>query len=191
MFIGDQHHSNLTRGVLEKVKGRYQGACIPFREGFASGVVPVIQAPDGSLFIGGTNRGWGSVGPKEFALERVVWTGKVPFEIYDMKVKPDGFELTFTEPMDKAVASDAANYDLKTYTYVFQSDYGSPEVDKTTPTVKSATVGEDGKSVRLVIDGMQIGHVHDLRVEKLRSKEGKPLLHPVAYYTLWNLPDDR
>jgi glucose/arabinose dehydrogenase len=191
MFLGDQHHSNLTRGVLEKVKGRYQGACIPFREGFASGVVPVIQAPDGSLFVGGTNRGWGSVGPKEFALERVVWTGKVPFEIYDMKVKPDGFELTFTEPLDKAAASEVANYDLKTYTYIYQSDYGSPEVDRTDPTIKSATLGANGKSVRLVIDGLQIGHVHELKVEKLRSKEGKPLLHPVAYYTLWNLPDGK
>ncbi|CAA9394471.1 MAG: probable large, multifunctional secreted protein, partial [uncultured Phycisphaerae bacterium] len=107
LFVGDQHHSNITRCVLEKVNGRLQGVAIPFASGFASGIVPMLQSPkDGSLFVGGTNRGWGSVGPKPFALERVVWTGKVPFELYDMKVAPDGFTLTFTEPVDKATAGD-------------------------------------------------------------------------------------
>ena len=48
LFVGDQHHSNLTRVVLEKVDGRYQGVCIPFKWGFSSGIVPTKQAPDGS-----------------------------------------------------------------------------------------------------------------------------------------------
>jgi hypothetical protein len=198
LFVGDQHHSNVTRVVLEKVNGRSQGVAIPFRSGFGSGIVPMTQAPDGSFLVGGTNRGWGSLGPKEFALERLIWTGKAPFEIYDMKVQPDGFVLTFTQPVDKATAGDVKNYDLKTYAYIYQAEYGSPEVDQTTPTVKSATVGEDGKSVRLVVDGLQIGHVHELHADNLRSaggegaggaEGGKPLLHPVAYYTLWNLPE--
>jgi hypothetical protein len=189
LFIGDQHHSNIVRGVMEKVNGRYQGVIIPLRYGFSSGIVPMIQAPDGSVFVGGTNRGWGAVGPKEFALERMVWTGKTPFEMYDMKVQPDGFVITFTEPVDKATAGDVKNYDLKTFSYIYQADYGSPEVDQTTPTVKSATVADDGKSVRLVVDGLKIGSIHELHVPKLRSAQGdKPVVHPVAYYTLWNIP---
>ena len=139
MFCADQHHSNIGRFVLDKVKGRYQGVCFPFREGFASGIVPMIQAADGSFFVGGTNRGWGCRGPKEFSLERLVWTGKTPFEMYDMKLKPDGFDLTFTEPVDKATAGDAANYKMTTFRYVYRADYGSPEVDPTTCTIKSAT----------------------------------------------------
>ena len=61
---------------------------------------------DGSLFVGGTNRGWGSRGSKPFALERLVWTGKVPFEIHEMHARPDGFELTFTQPVDPKTAGD-------------------------------------------------------------------------------------
>src|SRR3954466_7470875 len=44
-FVGDQHHSNLTRCVLENVNGRLQGVMIPFASGFGSGDVPVIQSP--------------------------------------------------------------------------------------------------------------------------------------------------
>ena len=100
LFVGDQTHSTVMRVYLEKVNGHYQGACFPFRQGFGSGNVPIRFAPDGSLIVGGTNRGWGSRGPKPFALERLVWTGKTPFEIHEMHAKPDGFELTFTQPID-------------------------------------------------------------------------------------------
>ena len=193
LFVGDQHHSNITRVVLDEVKGRYNSVAIPFRSGFGSGIVPIVQAPDGSMFVGGTNRGWGSVGPKEYALERLVWTGKVPFEVFDMKVLPDGFELTFTEPVDKSTAADVKSYAMKTWTYVFQAEYGSPEVDATTATVKSATVSDDGLKVKLAVDGMQIGHLHELTLPGVRSAKDSTLglLHPVAWYTLWNIPDGK
>lgn len=189
LFVGDQHHSNLTRVVLEQVDGRYQGVAIPFRTNFASGVVPVLQAPDGSLLAGGTNRGWGSVGPKEYALERVVWTGKTPFELLDMKATPDGFELAFTRPVDKTTANDVKSYSMETFTYIYQAEYGSPEVDRTKPTVRTATVSDDGLRVRLIVDGLQVGHVHELKLPGVRAETGNaPLLHPVAWYTLWNIP---
>ncbi len=190
LFVSDQTHSVVNRCFLEKVKGFYQGACFPFRKGFGSGNVPLIQCPDGSLYSGGTDRGWGARGGSRFALDRVVWTGKIPFEIHEMRIKPDGFELTFTKPVESKAAADPASYALKTYTYQFRSQYGSPEVDHTTPTIKSAEVAADGKSVRLFVDGLQIGHVHELKAVGLRSKQaGHPLLHDIAYYTLWNLPE--
>lgn len=184
LFVGDQTHSTVMRVFLEKVNGRYQGACFPFRAGFGSGVVPVRQGKDGSLFVGGTNRGWGSRGPKPFAIERLVWTGKTPFEVHEMRAKPDGFELTFTRPVDAATAADVKSYALETYTYIYQSNYGSPEVDRTTPEITRATPGADGRSVRLTVKGLQEGHVHDLKLPGVRSAEGEPLLHPQAYYTL-------
>ena len=128
------------RVFLEKVQGRYQGACFPFRQGFGSGNVPVRFAPDGSLIAGGTSRGWGSRGTKSFAVERVVWTGKTPFEIHEMRARPDGFELTFTQPVDPKTAGDPASYKLLTYTYIYQASYGSPEVDHTYPEIDRAEV---------------------------------------------------
>src|SRR3954451_12425899 len=140
------------RVFLEKQSnGRYQGACFPFRAGFGSGVVPVRQGKDGSLFVGGTNRGWGSRGSKQFAVERLVWTGKTPFEIHEMRAKPDGFELTFTKPIDSGTAGALTSYTMNTFTYIFQAAYGSPEVDKTTAKITKVEVGADNKSVRLYV----------------------------------------
>jgi glucose/arabinose dehydrogenase len=188
LFVGDQTHSTIMRVTLEKVNGHYQGACYPFKQGFGSGCVPVRFGPDGSLFVGGTNRGWGSRGTKPFAIERLVWTGKTPFEVQEMKAKPDGFELTFTKPIDPVSAGKVDSYTMKTFTYIYRAEYGSPEVDQTKPTITKVEVGKDGKSARLYVDRLQEGHIHDLALTGVRSSEGQPLLHPQAYYTLNYIP---
>lgn len=189
MFVTDQSYSTVMRCYLEKVKGHYQGVCFPFLEGFDSGSLGLEMTENGKMFVGGTNRGWGSRGRKPFAVERVDWTGKVPFEIHEMRAKSDGFELTFTEPVDKASVEAIDSYKLSTYTYIYQESYGSPEVDHTEPTITKAVAGADGKSVRLYIDGLQEGHVHELHSEGIKSTKGLPLLHSAAYYTLNYIPE--
>jgi glucose/arabinose dehydrogenase len=188
MFVADQSHSTVMRVFLEKVDGRYQGACFMLREGFSSGNLSLLFAPDGSLLVYGTNRGWGSRGRESFALERMIWTGTQPFEVLEMHARHDGFELMFTEAVDPKTASDTDSYDLKTYTYIYQKTYGSPEVDATTPEITKAVVGSDGKSVRLHVDELQLGHVHELHLDGVRSAGGKPLVHAAAYYTMNHIP---
>ncbi|MFN8857061.1 MAG: hypothetical protein ACK50P_15960, partial [Planctomycetaceae bacterium] len=153
-------------------------------EGFGSGSLGLELTANGSLFVGGTNRGWGSRGNKPFAVERLDWTGKVPFEIQTMRAKPDGFELTFTQPVDTQMAGNPESYKLETYTYIFQASYGSPVVDQATAKVEQATVSADRKSVRLKIAGLREGHIHELNADGVRSEQGLPLLHKQAYYNL-------
>jgi glucose/arabinose dehydrogenase len=188
LFIGDQMASTVMRVFLEKVNGRYQGACFPFREGFDSGNLSLQFAGDGSLFVYGTDRGWTAVGGKDYALQRLVWTGKVPFEVKEMRAAPDGFDLVFTQPVDPASAAKVASYTIKSYTYIYQSSYGSPEVDITSPVIKSVGVSPDRLSAHMVVDGLVPGHIHELHLSGVRSARGDPLLHDAAYYTLNNLP---
>ncbi len=188
MFVGDQSHSTIMRCNLEKVADRYQGACFMFRQGIGSGTLPLLMHPNGMMFVGGTNRGWGSRGGKPYSLERLVWTGQMPFEVREMLAKPDGFELTFTQPVDPKTAGDIASYKMTTYTYIFQASYGSPEVDHTTPKITKIVVADDNKSARLYIDKLQRGHIHELHMPGVRSAGGLPLLHDVGYYTLNNIP---
>ena len=105
-----------------------------------------------------------------------------------MKVRPDGFELLFTESVDPKSAADPASYSIETYTYIYQSTYGSPEVDQTKPAIKSITVAPDGRSARLVLSELAEGHVHELRAAGVRSTSGQALLHDTAYYTLFYIP---
>jgi len=188
LFVGEHTDSTVMRVFLEKVGGHWQGACFPFRKGFASGVLSLEFARDGSLFTYGTDRGWGARGGNAFALQSLRWTGKVPFEIREMRARADGFELTFTEPVDEKTVAEPASYKLETYTYIYQATYGSPEVDATTPDIKTITVAPDKMSARLVVDGLQPGHVHELHAAGVRSAKGAPLLHDAAYYTLFFLP---
>ncbi len=187
LFVGDQTHSTVMRVTLEKVNGRYQGACHPFRRGFDSGSLGLEFAKDGSMFIFGTDRGWGARGGKPFALQRLVWTGKTPFEIHEMRAQPDGFELRFTEPVD-ASAADPASYSLGTHTVIYQSSYGSPKVDQTTAKVVAVKIAADKRSARLTVEGLVEGHVHELHAAGVKSAQGQPLLHDVAYYTLNQIP---
>lgn len=188
LFVGDQTHSTVMRVFLEMVDGQYQGVCFPFREGFGSGSLGLEFAPNGSLYVFGTDRGWGSRGGKPFALQSLTWTGKLPFEIYEMKAKSDGFEFSFTEPVDFATAGDPKSYTIESYTYIYHSSYGGPEVDQTVPKIKEIKVSPDGKSARLIIDGLVEGHVHEFHLPGLRSAGGEALLHDAAFYTLNKIP---
>lgn len=188
LFIADHSHSNISRVFVEEVNGIKQGVVFPFLKGLKSGPIGGRMNERGQLFAGGSDRGWGSRGGKPFAFERVDWTGKVPFEVHEMRAKPDGFELTFTEPVDSKTASDPASYSGREFTYIYQAGYGSPEVDDVIPKITKAVVGADNKSVRLTFDTLTKGHIHELHLDGVKSANGKPVLHPVAYYTLNEIP---
>ncbi|MDP4585129.1 MAG: hypothetical protein NWT04_14550 [Verrucomicrobiales bacterium] len=188
VFVGEQTHSKIHRVFLEKVNGLYQGAMFPFLEGFKSGNIALRLSDDGALFTSGSNRGWGARGGMPYNFERINWTGRVPFEIHEMRALPDGFELTFTQPVDKASAIDAS-FKMTAYTYIYQKAYGSPEVDQVTPKVTVASVADDGLSLKLEVEPLTRGHVHELESAGLKTTAGgHGLLHPQAYYTLNEIP---
>ncbi|QDV48149.1 hypothetical protein Enr17x_01580 [Gimesia fumaroli] len=187
-FVGEFTQASMQRVFLEKVDGEYQGACFPFREGFASAVLRMDQGTDGSVFVGLTNRGWSSLGTASYGLQRLVWTGKTPFEIKEMRAQPDGFELVFTEPVDKKTAIDPKSYKLKSYTYNYHSSYGSDEILNKELTLDAITVSDDGMRVQLKTNGLRPLYVHELRAEGVKNSRGQPLLHPQAYYTLNRIP---
>jgi hypothetical protein len=142
---------------------------------------------DGSMFVGGTNRGWGG-GSKPYSLDRLVWTGKTPFEVLEMKARPNGFELKFTQPVDPATAGDVTAYKMKSWTYNYHRDYGDKQRDEQPLTIAKATVSADKQSVILEIDGLKPFYVHELRLPGVKNAEGDKLLHDVGYYTLQKIP---
>ena len=184
MFVCDESKCLVVRVALEKVDGEWQGACLPFRVGFQGGNNRAAFAPDGSLFVGQTDRGWGSTGGKSFGLQRVVWSGEVPFEIETMKLTADGFDVRFTQPVDKSAAATPANWSLSHYHYLYRAAYGSPQQDITPVKVTSASVSADGRTVRLKLPKLRTGKIYELHHANLRAADGTAPLHTAAYYTL-------
>lgn len=215
-YVGDQGQSKVMRMSLEKVKGVWQGAAYAFREGFDCGIIRLTMGEDATLFAGETARGWGSVGPKQQGLERLVWTGKTPFEIKEVKAQPDGFVLTFTQPVDRASAENPASYTIAGFTYLYHRAYGSAPVNRVGCPVRKVVVAADGLSVRLASVCLREGYIHEIRASGVRAAQnnvggvpsprvrndagsprgedtpptsGEPLLHATAYYTLNKIPD--
>ena len=169
---------------------RRQGACYPFRGGLDTGIENVEFSPKGQLIAGGftTSSQWPVRGKEPFAIQRIDWNGVVPFEIREINIRKDGFLITFTQPVDKAAASNPDAYRITTYTHVYDGGYGSPEVDQTTPRVTGATPSDDGLSVRLSLDKITEDHIHDFDLSRITSQAGKSLLHSKAYYTVNEIP---
>lgn len=190
LLVGDQGQSKIMRVDLEKVNGVYQGAAFDFRSGFQSGVLRMAWADDGSLFIGETNRGWGSAGDADEGLQRLAWNNQVPFEMKHVRAMPDGFEVTFTKPVDPETANDLSSYEISSFIYKYYPVYGSPMVDPARGNIKGVKVSEDGLKMRFVVDNLRENYIHHLALYGIRSaEEGHPLLHSSAYYTLNQIPD--
>jgi azurin len=189
LFVGDQGQSKIMRVALEKIKGVYQGVAFPFREGFCSGILRLNWGADGSMFVGMTSRGWGSTGKELFGLQRLEWNGKTPFEMRTVNAKPDGFEIEFTQPVDEKRARDVNAYELTSFTYKYGHNYGSPVINTGNCPIRAISVSSDKMKVRLVVDSMKLGYIHEIKVAGVRSADNFALLHNFAYYTLNNIPD--
>lgn len=189
-FVGDQGQSKVMRVYQEKVKGEYQGIVFPFVQGFESGVLRLVWGKENSMFVGMTSRGWSSTGPNLFGLQQLVWNGDTPFEIKEVHAKPDGFELTFTKPVDIETASDPSSYAITGFTYRYHSTYGSDIINQEPAPVADVQVSEDGLSARLVVENLREGYIHEIKADGIRQAQtGNPLLHSYGYYTLKNIPE--
>ncbi|CAM4375155.1 sulfocyanin-like copper-binding protein [Zobellia roscoffensis] len=188
MFVGDQGHSKIMRVFMEKVNGVYQGAVFPFVEGFSSGILRMLWGSDNSMFVGMTSRGWSSTGKKMFGLQRLKWNGRIPFEVKTMKAEDDGFLLEFTKPINKKIGADSSSYQITTFNYLYHNTYGSPIVDQQKAVVTEADISDDALSVKLKVNGMRLGFIHQLKIPELKATSGEKLLHDVGYYTLNEVP---
>ncbi|MGX5818916.1 hypothetical protein ACWKWU_12010 [Chitinophaga lutea] len=190
ILVGDQGQSKIMRVVLEKVKGEYQGVAFDFRSGFQSGVLRMSWGKDGSLYVGETNRGWGSAGDANEGLQRLVWNNRIPFEMQTVKAMPDGFEIEFTLPVDRKSAEDIASYSVESFLYKYHPVYGSPVVNNETCEIKGVKVSDDGLKARIIVENLRPYYIHNITLEGVRSRDHfYSLVHPTGYYTLNNIPE--
>lgn len=188
LFVGDQYQASVIRVFLEEVEGVKQGTCFPFRRGLVSGVIRVDFDAEQGLVVGMSDRGWPALGTKSYGLQRLHWTGEMPFEILAVRARPQGFRVEFTRPADLATLAQTSSWSLESWTYELHSEYGSEPFARQEPKILQAQPAPDGRSVELTIEGLREGYVHALRAAGVRDLAGAPLLHDQSFTTLLKIP---
>ncbi|WP_116105668.1 plastocyanin/azurin family copper-binding protein [Lewinella sp. IMCC34191] len=187
MLVSDQGQSKIMRVAMEKVEGEYQGVVFPFRKGFSSGLLRLEFGPNNTLYAGQTARGWAATGGEEFALERLAWTGKTPFEMYSVRATESGFDIEFTKAVAPASVSPE-RFSFQNFTYIYHHNYGSPVVDIQENSVVSAELQPDGKTVRVTLNELRPGYIYEIKLGAIKGFSGESLLHDFGYYTLNAIP---
>ena len=191
MMHGEVTHGGLKRVFVEKVNGEYQGALFRFTQGLEAGVNRLTIGPDGGIYIGGIGNGgnWGQAGKEWFGLQRLKYNGKTTFEMLAIRIKNNGMEIEFTEPLSEASGNDAEDYSIQQFWYKPTEKYGGPKMDLEDLEVKSVTIDESRTKAFLQIEGLKEGHVVYFKLNShMKNNDGERLWTTESWYTLNNMP---
>ncbi len=179
----------LLRVSLEQVNGEWQGAAWPLVKNLGVTASRLAFSVDGQLYVGGA----GAAG-KGLGLARISAPGAADFEVKSVKALADGFELTFTQPVEAASAAKAAGYEVAQFSYQHDVGPGAEHdfegtMNKTSALqVSAVSVSSDGLSARLTVPSLRAGFVTSVRAAGVRSAAAQPLHHDTFFYTLNQLP---
>jgi putative heme-binding domain-containing protein len=149
--------------LREQVDGQPQGAVVPLPGDFDAGVHRGQFNPsDGQLYVSGMG-GWGSYTPADACFQRVRYTGDPVQLPVASHVHENGVLVTFSQALDRRVASDPRSHFVQAWNYRYSAAYGSPELSTRHPgvlghdpmVIRSATVLADGKTLFLELPELQ------------------------------------
>jgi glucose/arabinose dehydrogenase len=190
--------AEITRGGIrrvqfEEVDGTWQGAIYRHSHGFEAGTNRLAWGPDGALYVGcmGARGNWSWKG-KQTGLQRLAPTGETAFEFSEVNVTNDGFEVSFTEAVDKAQLEDKSNWAVNAWTYKKTRNYGGPKIPKDAKEqvveIESITASDDGMSVEIVLaEDRKTNHVYHIR-SNVTSKDGDKMWSNEVWYTFHKAP---
>jgi hypothetical protein len=183
-LMGEVTNRLLMRVGLEMVGGAWQGCVFKHSWEFPSGPNRLLLAKDGSIIVGsaGGNGGWVS-SDQYWDLQRLVPTGKVPFEMLMIRSKgANTMEVEFTQPAQPATVTAGA-FRLSQWDYTPTSAYGGPKTNSSTPTVSAAALSADGKKATLTVSGLKEKFVVSVTLNGIKSATGETPWTNVGYYT--------
>ena len=105
--------------------------------------------------------------------------------MHDVKLTKTGFTITFTKPVDPAMAKEATNYMVERWGYAYHPRYGSGKTNLKKAAPTKVTVAKDGRSVHLEVP-LEEERVYKiiLKVGVYKAKDGTGTANNTAWYTL-------
>ena len=182
-FVAEVIDRLVMRVSLEKVGGEYQGACYPFIRDNALGGGSnriVFDQRDGSMWVGQTARGWGS----GHGFKHITWDGTVPMSLKEVSLTSKGFDLHFTQPLDKETALKDGNLKVLHHTYKYSNRYGGPKDNRKPAEVKSQQLSKDGKTLSLELTEIKPGYIYEIDCRKFTGVDGEKVPFGQAWYNV-------
>ena len=181
--------SSLFLVLKEPIGGdRMQGGVVKFPLKFTSSVMRAkFHKQDGQLYICGLSE-WQSNAGKITGFDRVRYTGKPVYSVRGLKVVKNGVELTFTQPLDRATATDAQNVSGKRWNYARTSNYGSPELSVADPKkrgrdnldITATKLSADGRTLTVEIADFKPVMQETIKFN-LKAADGTPIQQEVMH----------
>jgi hypothetical protein len=107
-----------------------------------------------------------------------------------MNLTSKGFDLTFTQPIDIATATNPNNYKMRRYRYEYKKKDINEGVDVATQidvqdvSVTGLQLSKDGKKVSLTLNSLKPGLIYELKLGNIKRPDGRPLGNSLICYTL-------
>lgn len=183
ILLPDNNGNRITRLMLEKVDGVFQGACAEFYEGngLLMGNNRVAFSPDEkTLYVGQTSRGWG---PLAEGLQRITYSGETPFDILTMTLTKTGFRLTFTGELSDG-AESKEHFTFRRYRYQSTSLYGGDPLD-----ISEIKVSEirkiDANTLELDVEKLEPGAwIYEMTMSDVKAADGREQRTGLFAYTV-------
>jgi azurin len=149
--------------LREEIDGQPQGAAVPLPGEFLSGAHRGRFNPkDGQLYVSGM-AGWGTYTPADGCFHRVRYTSQPAQLPCAFHVHQNGVRITFTQPVDRDVASQLKNHFAQVWNYRYSPGYGSAEFSPRHPgtrghdpmSITSAHVLDEGRTIFLEMPDLQ------------------------------------
>ncbi len=193
VVFGDATFGGLQRVFLEEVDGVMQGAVFPFSQGFRHMFHRFALTSEGELYAGGIARGKDQDFIKRVSgLSRIRYTGKAVFEPLAARLRSNGLELEFTQPLAEGSGWNPGGYHVTQWGYQGTQTYGGQKVRPRLAEVRSASVSADRRRVFLELPGLTVGEVIHVRLpQSLPSESGLPLWAGDVWFTVNRIPQDR
>lgn len=192
VIFGDETFGGLQRAFLEEVDGVTQGAAFRFSQGFRHDFHRLVFTEEGELFAGGIARGK----DQEYihrvsGLTRIRYNGESVFEPLAARIRSNGLEIEFTEPLAEGTGWNPAGYHVTQWGYQATQTYGGQKVRHRQAGVRSATVSADRRRVFLELADLKPEEVIHVHLSKsFTSEEGRPLRAGELWYTVNRIPTD-
>jgi len=190
ILLGDVTYGGLQRVFMEKVNGIWQGAVFRFTQGLEAGVNRICFGPDGDIYLGEIGiDGWSQPGKKTFGLQKLSYTGRPTFEMKAIRILRAGFEIEFTEPLDKGQGEKPQDYDIEQWFYLPAGDVQGKKMGLAKTPVTEVKISPDRTKVLLYLSDLRQGDVVHFKLNpQLVSEGGRTLWSNEAWYTLNSIP---